>query len=84
MHIEYFKSLMDKHEDVVLHFKKRPPIAVTHNFETPYIKQRIKGSIRPKGDKFPVWCWTTDSILHIDTTEVKFVEPLHVILGNKQ
>jgi hypothetical protein len=83
MHIEYFKSLMDKHEDVILHFKKRPPIAVTHNFETPYIKERIKGVPEIKQDKFPVWSWTTNKVLFIDTNEVKFVEPLHVILGNK-
>lgn len=74
---------MDKHEDVILHFKKRPPIAVTHNFETPYIKNKIKAVPEIKGDKFPVWCWTADKVLFIDTTEVKFVEPLHVILGNK-
>lgn len=83
MHIDYFKSLLDKHEDVVLHFKKKAPLAVTHNLETPYIKKFIRGEPKQEGDKYPVWSWTTNKLISVDTKEIKFVEPLSSILGNK-
>jgi hypothetical protein len=83
MNIEYFQSLLIKHEDAVVHFKKRAPVLATLNFETPYVRQRVKGIPQVKEDKVPVWSWTNNKLIYIDTNEVKFVEPLHTILGNK-